>query len=185
MADVRIYQPTKNAMQSGRANSKRWVLEFEPGRKQTDSLMGWVGSADTRNQLKLRFASKEAAIAYADKHGLQVMCIRIGNANDAPLDERRLAIWISYRDLAQLCRIGLEYPELHFEVVYGASDNARSWWDNTNAYRLGYRPQDRAEDHVEGAMRAQTGLPPDPVGDEFQGGTFCSDEFDHRADALP
>ena len=70
MADVRIYQPTKNAMQSGRANSKRWVLEFEPGRKQTDSLMGWVGSADTRNQLKLRFASKEAAIAYADKHGL-------------------------------------------------------------------------------------------------------------------
>lgn len=139
---------------------------------------------DSRYGLSKAFGEALGSL-YADKHGLQVMCIRIGNANDAPLDERRLAIWISYRDLAQLCRIGLEYPELHFEVVYGASDNARSWWDNTNAHRLGYRPQDRAEDHVEGAMRAQTGLPPDPVGDEFQGGTFCSDEFDHRADALP
>jgi uronate dehydrogenase len=139
---------------------------------------------DSRYGLSKAFGEALGSL-YADKHGLGVMCIRIGNANDAPLDERRLAIWISYRDLAQLCRIGLDHPGLHFEIVYGQSDNARSWWDNRNASRLGYRPQDRAEDHVDQAMRAQAALPPDPVGDEFQGGTFCSQEFDHRADALP
>jgi len=70
MADVRIYQPTKNAMQSGRANSSRWVLEFEPSARETDPLMGWVGSSDTRGQLRLKFETKEGAIAYATKHGL-------------------------------------------------------------------------------------------------------------------
>lgn len=139
---------------------------------------------DSRYGLSKAFGEALGSL-YADKHGLEVMCIRIGNANDAPLDARRLAIWISYRDLAQLCRIGLEHPELHFEIVYGQSDNARSWWDNANALRLGYQPQDRAEDHVEAAMAAQAELPSDPVGDEFQGGTFCSDEFDHRIDEVP
>lgn len=139
---------------------------------------------DSRYGLSKAFGEALGSL-YAGKHGLQVMCIRIGNANDAPLDARRLAIWISYRDLAQLCRIGLEYPDLHFEVVYGQSDNARSWWDNANAARLGYRPQDRAEDHVDAAMDAQAELPPDPVGDEFQGGTFCSDEFSYNSDEIP
>lgn len=139
---------------------------------------------DSRYGLSKAFGEGLGSL-YADKHGLEVMCIRIGNANDAPLDARRLAIWISYRDLAQLCRIGLEHPDLHFEVVYGQSDNARSWWDNANATRLGYRPQDRAEDHVEQAMAAQAQLASDPVGDEFQGGTFCSDEFDHAVDDVP
>ncbi len=70
MADVRIYQPTKNAMQSGRANTRKWVVEYEPALVETDPLMGWVGSSDTRGQLRLRFATKEAAIAYATKKGL-------------------------------------------------------------------------------------------------------------------
>lgn len=69
---ARIFRPTKNAMQSGRAgNMALWVLEFEPSdAKKVDSLMGWSGSADTRNQLRLRFESKEDAVAYADRNGL-------------------------------------------------------------------------------------------------------------------
>lgn len=68
---VRIYRPAKSAMQSGRANSKRWVLEFEPQEaKEIDPLMGWIGSGDTSNQLRLRFDSKEEAIAYAERQGL-------------------------------------------------------------------------------------------------------------------
>ena len=59
-----------------------------------------------------------------------------------PIDKRRLAIWISPRDLTQLVRIGLEHPELRYEIVYGVSNNRRSWYDNSNAYRLGYKPQD-------------------------------------------
>jgi uronate dehydrogenase len=115
---------------------------------------------------------------YADKHGLGVLCLRIGNVGDKPLDKRRLSIWISPRDLAQLVRIGLEHPELAFEIFYGASNNERTWWDNSRAHDYGYRPLDRAEDHVEQAFAAQAKLAADPVGDFFQGGPFCSAEFD-------
>ncbi len=71
MPDVRIYQPTKTAMQSGRGNIKKWVLEFEPGSaKVTDTLMGWTGSRDTRGQIRMRFVSKDDAITFARKNNL-------------------------------------------------------------------------------------------------------------------
>lgn len=71
MTEVCIYKPAKTAMQSGYSNTRRWVLEFEPGApKVTDPLMGWIGSEDTLGQVQLRFGSKEEAIAFANKHGL-------------------------------------------------------------------------------------------------------------------
>ncbi|MDA1010553.1 MAG: ETC complex I subunit [Chloroflexi bacterium] len=71
MADVRIFQPAKTAMQSGRGSIRKWVLEFEPGsRKETDNLMGWVGSRDTRGQVRMRFDSKDDAIAFAKRNEL-------------------------------------------------------------------------------------------------------------------
>ena len=71
MPDVRIFQPAKTAMQSGRQNVKKWVLEFEPGAaKETDTLMGWSGSRDTRGQVRMRFDNKEDAIAFAKKNNL-------------------------------------------------------------------------------------------------------------------
>ncbi|MGJ4904843.1 NAD-dependent epimerase/dehydratase family protein [Bradyrhizobium sp. HKCCYLRH2060] len=115
---------------------------------------------------------------YADKHGLKVTCLRIGNFGDKPLDKRRLSIWLKPEDLVQLCRIGLEHPDIHFEVLYGASLNERAWWDNQRAYDLGYRPTGRAEDFREHAMAEQAKLPADPIGDYFQGGAFCTTEFD-------
>ena len=77
---------------------------------------------------------------YADKHGLRVTCLRIGNVSDTPADERRLSIWVKPEDLAQLMRIGLEHPDIHFENFYGVSDNAASFWDNSRAVHFGYRP---------------------------------------------
>jgi uronate dehydrogenase len=114
---------------------------------------------------------------YADKYGLGVMSIRIGNFGVKPIDKRRMSIWISPRDLTQLVRIGLEHPEMRNEVVYGASDNERGWWDNEPAYRLGYKPEDRAEDFRDDALAAEAKLPRDPLGDQFHGGTFCSDGY--------
>ena len=119
---------------------------------------------------------------YAYKHGLKVTCLRIGNLADAPADRRRLSIWLKPEDLMQLIRIGLEHPDIRCEIFFGASDNERSWWDNEAAFRFGYRPTGRAEDHVAAALAAQQALRPDPIGDWYQGGPFCSDEFDGDAD---
>ena len=70
---ARIYRPAKTAMQSGRANTKAWILEFEPqARKGHDPLMGWVGSADMNGQVRLRFATKEEALTFARRRGLDV-----------------------------------------------------------------------------------------------------------------
>lgn len=69
---ARIYRPARNAMQSGTAKTKTWVLEFAPSSaREVDPLMGWTSSSDTQSQVKLRFASKEAALAYAAEHGIE------------------------------------------------------------------------------------------------------------------
>ncbi len=69
---ARIFMPPRNAMQSGRGRTQEWILEFEPGEKQRiDPLMGWSGSGDTRGQVRLRFATKEDAVAYAEANGLR------------------------------------------------------------------------------------------------------------------
>ena len=120
---------------------------------------------------------------YADKHGLRVLNIRIGNYGDRPLDRRRLSIWISPRDFLQLARIGLEHPDLHYEIVYGASENDRTWWDNANAYRLGYRPQDESELFAPDILAAEPEAA-DLVAEQFQGGPFCSAEFTGSPDRI-
>ncbi len=121
---------------------------------------------------------------YADKYGLRFLNIRIGNVGDKPLDIRRLSIWVSPGDLTQLIQIGLTHPDLHFEVVYGASKNARAWWDNSNAYRLGYEPKDRAEDYADVAHAVSAAQPDDPITAQFQGGTFCAHEFAGDVDQI-
>jgi hypothetical protein len=69
---ARIYRPAKNAMQSGRAKTRHWLLEFEQAsRRPVDPLMGWTGSLDMRaDQLRLVFATREEAVAYAERHGI-------------------------------------------------------------------------------------------------------------------
>jgi uronate dehydrogenase len=127
---------------------------------------------DTRYGLSKAFGEALGAL-YGHKYGAQVMSIRIGNVTAEPGDRRRLAIWQSPRDFVQLVRIGLEHPDIRHEIVYGMSDNARGWWDNENAYRLGYRPMDRSEDFAERVLSKDTGPTGDPRIDLNQGGPFC------------
>jgi len=54
---------------------------------------------------------------YADKYGMEVFCMRLGNVNPLPIDKRRLSLWLSPRDLAQLVTIGIEHPGIRFEIV--------------------------------------------------------------------
>lgn len=70
---ARIYQPSRNAMQSGTAKTKHWILDFAPAEsRQVDPLMGWTGSGDTQAQVRLRFATREEAEAYARANGIEV-----------------------------------------------------------------------------------------------------------------
>ena len=92
MSTARIYQRPKNAMQSGRARTEQWLLEFAPAEaKQPDPLTGWAGSGDTREQVRLSFPSAEAAIAYCEAQGFDYELI--------PAPERKLKSLIHARML--------------------------------------------------------------------------------------
>ena len=76
MALARIYRPSKTAMQSGRAQTRKWLLEYEPATPRTpDPLMGWSSARDTLNQVRMRFPTLEEAIAFATKHQLDYTII--------------------------------------------------------------------------------------------------------------
>ncbi len=136
---------------------------------------------DSRYGVSKAFGEALGAL-YAYKHGMSVLCIRIGHVMDRPVDERRLAIWQKPEDLVSLIRIGLERDGLVYDVVYGMSDNARSWWDNSRASDLGYKPEGQSEMFAAEALAAQALIPADEIADYFQGGSFCSEEFEgpHR-----
>ncbi len=70
MKKAKIFKPTKTAMQSGKRNSKNWLLEFETLDKNISPLMGWESSRDTMSEVKLKFTSKEKAIRYAKKNNI-------------------------------------------------------------------------------------------------------------------
>jgi NADH dehydrogenase len=69
---ARIYKPARNAMQSGTAKTRGWVLDHVPATaREIDPLMGWTSSSDTQSQVRLRFDTKEAALAYAKENGIE------------------------------------------------------------------------------------------------------------------
>lgn len=73
---ARIYKPARNAMQSGTAKTRNWVLDYAPAsQREVDPLMGWTSSSDTQTQVRLRFATKEAALEYAEAHGIDVIVV--------------------------------------------------------------------------------------------------------------
>ncbi|WP_088278548.1 NAD(P)-dependent oxidoreductase [Ideonella sp. A 288] len=82
---------------------------------------------------------------YFDRHGLETVSLRIGSSFPEPVDRRMLATWLSYDDLERLVVAALSAPVVGHTVVYGMSDNPLSWWDNTAARHIGYRPQDSSE----------------------------------------
>jgi len=107
---------------------------------------------------------------YADKYGLEVVCLRIGSFGERPTRPRQLSTWLSPRDCVQLVRCSLDAPAVGFTVVYGVSANSGRWWTDEAAARLGYRPEDDAEafaGQIDGPEAAPTGL-----ADRLQGGSF-------------
>ena len=78
---ARIYKPAKTAMQSGLAKTKGWVLDFDPEAPRTvEPLMGWTSSSDMRQQVQLRFATKEEVIAYCERDGIPYQMLETKSA---------------------------------------------------------------------------------------------------------
>lgn len=121
---------------------------------------------------------------YAYKHGIGVTALRIGHVGPRPFDARRLAIWLRPDDLVRLIRIGLERPGLVYEVLYGVSDNQRSWYDNSRAVHLGYDPHGRSEDFAAAVLAAEPPGGDDYASQYYQGGTFCGDEYSADFEAM-
>lgn len=135
---------------------------------------------DGRYGLSKAFGEDLAAL-YAYKWGVRGFCMRIGTCFPEPMNERALHTWQSREDFVRLVRTGLE-ADYVFEIVYGVSENAESWWDNGRAKALGYEPQDNAEvfrDEVGGIVAA------DSVDAAFQGGSFASEEFTGNPARVP
>jgi len=109
---------------------------------------------------------------YFDRYGMETVCIRIGSSFAKPKDRRMLATWLSFNDLHRLISACLSAPVVGHSIVYGASNNSVSWWDNSAARHLGFVPQDSA-DVFEEDIFAETQAPDinDPVA-QFQGGGY-------------
>jgi uronate dehydrogenase len=103
---------------------------------------------------------------YHDRDGVEVVCLRIGSFLAQPTAPRHLWTWLSHRDGVQLARRSLETPEVGFLVVFGVSNNRRSWWRRDGWDRIGYQPEDDAE-----AFAGQVG---DQQPYRFHGGEFAS-----------
>ena len=115
------------------------------------------------------------ASMYYDKFGIETACVRIGSCFPEPKNHRMLSTWMSYDDFVRLIERIFITPRLGCPIIYGASANAASWWDNREVAYLGWRPEDDAE-----VFRAKLDAEQDrPAADDpnsvYQGGAFCVD----------
>jgi uronate dehydrogenase len=114
---------------------------------------------------------EDTARFYFDRYGIESACLRIGSSFPEPIDRRMLITWLSYRDLTELVRCCLVAPQLGHTIVYGASNNRDSWWDNSKAAHLNFKPQDNTE-----AFRAERektpALPESDPAKIYQGGGY-------------
>ena len=111
---------------------------------------------------------------YFDRFGIETACVRIGSSFPEPKDRRMLATWLSFDDLHRLIAACLTTPILGHSIIFGMSDNAVTWWDNSRARHIGYVPQDSSDVFRE-TIYARTPNPDlkDPVA-QFQGGGFVA-----------
>lgn len=109
---------------------------------------------------------------YFDRYGLETVSLRIGSSFPEPADRRMLATWLSYDDLERLVLAALSAPVVGHSVIYGMSDNPLTWWDNTPARHVGYRPQDSSEPFRAAIEARQPAIDPQQPATLHQGGGF-------------
>lgn len=111
---------------------------------------------------------------YFDRYRVETVCLRIGSSFSEPKDRRRLAIWLSFDDLERLVVASLKAPVVGHSVIYGVSNNAAKWWDNTPAAHLGFVPADSSEPFRVGLEAREPNLDLGDPAAYFQGGDFVT-----------
>jgi uronate dehydrogenase len=110
---------------------------------------------------------------YFDRYGIETVCLRIGSSFPAPIDQRMLTTWLSFGDLCELVRCSLNAPEVAHTIVFGASHNRDSWWDNSKAAHLGFKPKDNTES-FRAEIEAKPRLAPTDPASIYQGGGYVN-----------
>lgn len=115
---------------------------------------------------------------FADRYGMDVICVRIGSCFERPKDTRMLSTWLSPADAARLFEACVTTAAPGFRVVWGISDNTRKWFSLDEARKLGYEPQDDAETFATEVIAEHGELDPDSPAYRFLGGVWCGPDFD-------
>lgn len=110
---------------------------------------------------------------YWDKYGLETVSIRIGSCEPKPSTRRHLLTWLSFDDMWQLVERSLSVPRVRHTIVYGASANAATFWDNREAAHLGYRPKDTADRWYQEISAADPAPGREDIVNRLQGGIFA------------
>lgn len=115
---------------------------------------------------------EDVARLYWDRFGIETLVVRIGSSFPEPTTRRMLATWLSYDDLERLVVSGLTAPVVGWSVIYGISDNATAFYDNTKARHIGYRPRDSADAFRPQVEAAQPTIDLSDPTQIYQGGAF-------------
>ena len=110
---------------------------------------------------------------YWDKYGLETVSIRIGSCEAKPSTRRHLLTWLSFDDMWQLVERSLTVPRVGHTIIFGASDNRATFWDNRLASHIGYRPKDSADSYAEEILANDPSPDHENIVNRLQGGIFA------------
>ncbi|CAM4164368.1 NAD(P)-dependent oxidoreductase [Kibdelosporangium persicum] len=114
---------------------------------------------------------------YADRYGMDVICVRIGSCFAKPKDVRMLSTWLSPDDGARLFEACLATPKPGFRIVWGVSDNTRRWFSLDEARKLGYESKDDSEEFAAEVLARHGELDPGSYAARYLGGAWCGPDF--------
>lgn len=140
--------------------------------KQTDRLDATVEMRPDGNYGVSKAFGELLSRFYFDRYGIETVCMRIGSSFPKVVDHRMMSTWLSYDDLTELVRCSVFTPDVGHTVVYAASDNTPSWWDNRLATHLGWSPKDSSEPFRADVEANVPRLAADDPAAIYQGGQF-------------
>jgi len=115
---------------------------------------------------------EDLAELYWARWGIETVSLRIGSSYAEPKDRRMLATWLSFDDLERLVVSALTAPIVGHTIIYGMSDNQTTWWDNTYAKHIGYRPLDSSDVFRNAVEARQPSIDSSDKAAIYQGGAF-------------